>query len=166
MAHIFTVVVMGACNHLHYYHVVFTLPDEFHPLVLGNRKTLFKLLFDASSQTLLQLAKVPQWLGGKCSVTAVLPTWGQQLSFHPHLHCIVSDGGVDDNNNWIKTKRSNNKFIFLVAALKDVFEGIFLKGLRQLVQQQLRQPQGIDAEKIIKQAGYKKWNVYAKSPFG
>ena len=65
-----------------YYHVVFTLPHEFHSLILGNRSALFKLLFDAASQTLLQFAKDPQWLGGKCSITAVLHTWGQQLSFH------------------------------------------------------------------------------------
>ena len=143
-----------------YYHVVFTLPHEFHPLVPGNRKALFKLLFDASSQTLLQLATDPQWLGGKCSITTVLHTWGQQLSFHPHVHCIVSGGGVDENNQWIKAKRSNQKFLFPIPVLKDVFKGIFLKGLRQLVQQQALQLEGIAVEKIIKQAGYKKWNVY------
>ena len=55
-----------------YYHVVFTLPHEFHPLVLGNRKAMFKLLFDAASKTLLQFAKDPQWLGGRCSITSVL----------------------------------------------------------------------------------------------
>lgn len=149
-----------------YYHVVFTLPHELHPIILGNRKAMFKLLFDAASQTLLQFAKDPQWLGGKCSITAVLHTWGQQLSFHPHVHCIVSGGGADTNNRWLKAKRSNNKFLFPVAALKDVFKGIFLKGLHQLMRKQALQLQGINAEKIIKQAGYKKWNVYAKSPFG
>ena len=149
-----------------YYHVVFTLPHEFHPLVLGNRKALFKLLFDASSKTLLQLSKDPQWLGGKCSITAVLHTWGQQLSFHPHVHCIVSGGGVDENNCWLKAKRSNHKFIFPVDVLKAVFKGIFLKELRQLVQKQQLQLEGINLEDVIKKAGYKKWNVYAKSPFG
>lgn len=149
-----------------YYHVVFTLPHELHPVILGNRKVLFKLLFDASSQTLLQLAADPQWLGGKCSITAVLHTWGQQLSFHPHVHCIVSGGGADENNRWIKAKRSNAKFLFPVTVLKEVFKSIFLKGLRQLVQQQALQLDGINIKKIIKQIGYKKWNVYAKSPFG
>lgn len=149
-----------------YYHVVFTMPHEFHSLVLGNRKALFKLLFDASSQSLLQMAKDPQWLGGKCSITTVLHTWEQQLSFHPHVHCIVSGGGADENNRWIHAKRSNNKFLFPVAVLKDVFKAIFLKGLRQLVQQQTLQLEGIAVEKVIKQAGYKKWNVYAKNPFG
>lgn len=149
-----------------YYHVVFTLPQELHPLVLGNRQALFKLLFDAASGSLLQLAGDPQWLGGKCSITAVLHTWGQQLSFHPHLHCIVSDGGIDADNHWIKAKRSNQSFLFPVNVLKVVYKGLFLKGLRQLVEQQQLQCDGIPVEKVIRQAGYKKWNVYAKRPFG
>ena len=149
-----------------YYHVVFTLPHELHAIMLGNRKPLFRLLFDSASQTLLQFSKDPQWLGGKCSVTAVLHTWGQQLSFHPHVHCIVSGGGIDANNNWIVAKRNNNKFLFPVAALKEVFKAKFLTGLRQLIQQQQLHLTGIDATKLIKQSGYKKWNVYAKSPFG
>ena len=149
-----------------YYHVVFTLPHELHPIMLGNRKALFKLLFDASSQTLLQFSNDPKWLGGKCSITAVLHTWGQQLSFHPHLHCIVSGGGAAANNCWVPAKRSNGKFLFPVAALQAVFKAKFLAGLCQLIQQQRLQLTGIDAEKLIKKAGYKKWNVYAKSPFG
>ena len=149
-----------------YYHVVFTLPHELHPIILGNRKAMFKLLFDAASQTLLQFAKDPQWLGGKCSITAVLHTWGQQLSFHPHLHCIVSGAGVDGSDKWVEAKRSNNKFIFPVAAMQLVYKALFLKGLRQQLQNETLQLQGIDAQKMIKQAGYKKWNVYAKSPFG
>ena len=149
-----------------YYHVVFTLPHEFHPLVLGNRKALFDLLFAAASQTLLQFSKDPQWLGGRCSITSILHTWGQQLCFHPHVHCIVSGGGIDENNSWVTAKRSNHKFLFPPAALKQVYKGIFLKGLRQLVQQQTLRLEGIDVQKIIKQTGFKKWNVYAKSPFG
>ena len=149
-----------------YYHVVFTLPHELHGIILGNRKALFKLLFDAASQTLLQFAKDPQWLGGRCSITAVLHTWGQQLSFHPHVHCIVSGGGVDGNNNWIKAKRSNAKFLFPVKAMQLVYKAVFLKGLRRLIANKQIKLDGIDADKVIKNAGYKKWNVYAKHPFG
>lgn len=149
-----------------YYHVVFTLPHELHAIILGNRKALFKLLFDAAAQTLLQFAKDPQWLGGRCSITAVLHTWGQQLSFHPHLHCIVSGGGIDAGNCWIAAKRSNSKFLFPVAALQAVFKAKFLAGLHLLIKKHALQLGGIDAGKLIKQAGYKKWMVYAKSPFG
>lgn len=149
-----------------YYHIVFTLPHELHPVMMGNRREMFKLLFDAASQTLLQLAGDPQWLGGKCSITSVLHTWGQQLSFHPHVHCIVSGGGVDAANRWMQAKRSNGKFLFPPGALKKVYKGIFLKGLRQLIAKKQLKTDGIDTEKIIRQAGYKKWKVHAKSPFG
>ena len=149
-----------------YYHVVFTLPHELHPIILGNRKELFKLLFDAASKTLLQFAKDPKYLGAKCSITAILHTWGQQLSFHPHLHCIVSGGGADENGKWVEVKRKNNKFLFPVAAMQPVYKAILLKGLRLLIQKGKLQLKYIDTEKLIKEAGYKKWNVYAKRPFG
>jgi len=149
-----------------YYHVVFTLPHQLHPIILGNRKVLFKLLFDAASKTLLQFAGDRKYLGGKCSITAVLHTWGQQLSFHPHLHCIVSGGGIGDDDKWVNAKRKNNKFLFPVPAMKSVYKGIFLKGLRLLIAKNKLQLNGIDAHKIINKAGLKKWKVYAKSPFG
>ena len=149
-----------------YYHVVFTLPHRLHPIILGNRKELFKLLFDSASQTLLQFAQDPKYLGAKCSITSILHTWGQQLSFHPHIHCIVSGGGVDDHNRWVAAKRKNDKFLFPVPAMKPVFKAVFLKGLRLLIQKNQLQINGIDTDKLIKEAGYKKWKVYAKSPFG
>lgn len=149
-----------------YYHVVFTLPHELHPLILGNRKELFKLLFDSASKTLLQFAGDKKYLGAKCSITAILHTWGQQLSFHPHLHCIVSGGGIDSNNKWVQAKRKNDKFLFPVAAMKSVFKAIFLKGLRYLISKNKLQLTGIDFQTIINEAGFKRWNVYAKKPFG
>lgn len=149
-----------------YYHVVFTLPHELHGIIMGNRKALFKLLFDAASQTLLQFAKDAKYLGGRCSITAILHTWGQQLSFHPHLHCIVSGGGVGADNKWVNAKRSNDKFLFPVKAMQVVYKAIFLKGLRRLIQNKQLQVDGINTGKIIMQSGYKKWNVYAKRPFG
>jgi Putative transposase/Transposase zinc-binding domain len=148
-----------------YYHVVFTLPHEFHPLILGNRKEMFTLLFEAASQTLLQFAADEKYLGATGGITAVLHTWGQDLSFHPHLHCIVSGGGVKDKR-WVDAKRKNDKFLFPVKAMKKVYKAIFLKKLRQLLAKGLLQTKGIHAEEVIQQAGYKNWNVYAKAPFG
>ena len=148
-----------------YYHVVFTVPHEFNALILGNRKLMFNLLFESASATLLQFGKDPAYLGGTLGITTVLHTWGQQLSFHPHLHCIVSGGGIS-NNQWVAAKRSNDKFLFPVGALKLVYKAIFLKNLRQLLLAGLLQTDGLEVEKQIKQAGFKSWNVYAKSPFG
>lgn len=148
-----------------YYHVVFTVPHEFNSLMLGNRKVMFNLLFEAASATLLQFSAGPQYLGATCGITAVLHTWGQDLSFHPHLHCIVSGGGIK-NNTWVEAKRKNNKFLFPVAALKEVYKAIFLKKLRTLLLKKVLNTEGTAVDKAIKKAGYKKWNVYAKSPFG
>jgi hypothetical protein len=77
-----------------YFHVVFTLPDELNPLALRNPKTVFNLLFAAASQTLLAIARDDQHLGAQIGVTMVLHTWGQNLLFHPHVHCVVTGGGL------------------------------------------------------------------------
>lgn len=145
--------------------MVFTVPHEFNALLLGNRKRMFNLLFESASATLLQFGKDPEHLGARIGISAVLHTWGQQLSFHPHVHCIVSGGGIS-NQQWVASKRSNDKFLFPVAAVKLVYKGIFLKKLRQLLSAGLLQTEGIDVDKQIKQAGFKSWKVYAKSPFG
>jgi hypothetical protein len=122
-------------------------------------------LFEAASQTLLQFGKNEKYLGAACGITAVLHTWGQDLSFHPHLHCIVSGGGIKDKK-WVDAKRKNDKFLFPVNAMKKVYKAIFLKKLRLLLSKGQLLTAGIDADKVIQQAGYKSWNVYAKAPFG
>jgi Putative transposase len=126
---------------------------------------MFNLLFESATATLLQFGKDPEHLGASIGITSVLHTWGQQLSFHPHVHCIVSGGGIS-SNQWVAAKRSNDKFLFPVAAMKLVYKGIFLKKLRQLLSAGLLQTDGIAIDKQIKEAGFKSWKVYAKSPFG
>jgi hypothetical protein len=148
-----------------YYHVVFTLPHELNPLTMVNRSHLFKLLFQAASHTLLTLGKNEKYLGAEIGFTTVLHTWGQDLCFHPHLHCIVSAGGVKDGK-WVPEKRKNNKFVFPVDAMKKIFKGFFMEHLRKLHKKELL---NIDEEKfnnLLTTIGYKKWNVYAKAPFG
>ena len=144
-----------------YYHLVFTLPHELNSLILGNRKKLFKLLFDSASQTILNHSKMPEYLGAECGITMVLHTWGQDLSFHPHVHCIVTGGGFD-GSNWVEAKRKKNNFLFAQASLRKMYKAIFLKQLAKL---DLR-VENIDIPTLIQQIGYKKWNVYAKAPFG
>ena len=116
-----------------YYHVVFTLPHELNPLVMGHRKLLYKLLFDAAAQTLLCFAKDPRYLGAIPGIISVLHTWGQQLSFHPHIHCIVSGGGIINGNQWKEGIKNSYRFLFPVKAMQVVYRAKFLQALAQMI---------------------------------
>jgi len=80
---------------------------------MGHRKLLFKLLFDASAGTLLSFAKDEKYLGATPGIISVLHTWGQQLSFHPHIHAIVSGGGITGDSDWKDAKKTGIGFCFL-----------------------------------------------------
>lgn len=153
-----------------YYHVVFTLPHELNSIILGNRRALFKLLFDASAQTLLAFGLDTQYLGATPGIISVLHTWGQQLSFHPHVHCIVSGGGIiqqQGGTRWIEGKKNDWRFLFPVKAMNRVFRGKFLQGLKALLaHQSVQPPPGIDVTLLINGLYQKDWVVYAKQPFG
>jgi hypothetical protein len=150
-----------------YYHVVFTLPHELNCLVLGYRSLLYKLLFDASAQTLLSFGNDEKYLGAVPGIISVLHTWGQQLSFHPHIHCIVSGGGIMAGNEWKEAKKNNYRFLFPVKAMSVVFRAKYLEGLKQLVQKQAVIPSaGTDMEQLLNVLYRKDWVVYAKAPFG
>jgi len=144
-----------------YYHLVFTLPHELNPLILGNRKALFKLLFDSASQTILQHSKMLEYIGAECGITMILHTWGQELTFHPHVHCIVTAGGYS-GKEWIPAKRKKDNFLFPEKSLRKMYKAKFLDGIKKLS----LKTEGIDYQDIIKCIGFKKWNDYAKAPFG
>jgi hypothetical protein len=78
--------------------------------MMQSPRQLYKILFDAASETLLKLGKNPDYLGATPGITAVLHSWGQKLDYHVHLHCVVSGGGVSADNEWIPAKRANGKF--------------------------------------------------------
>jgi len=152
-----------------YYHVVFTLPHQLNSLIMGNRKLLFDLLFDASSYTLLKFANDPQYMGAQPGITSVLHTWGQQLSFHPHMHCIVSGGGTNEANDWMPAKKSKYGSLFPVQAMEQVYKAYFLKQLRRLKDsKQLKLSYGQEQQwKALLDGLFRtKWIVYAKQPFG
>lgn len=155
-----------------YFHVVFTLPEQLHPLVLKNRRLLYGLLFRVASETLLQLAADPKRLGAQIGITAVLHTWGQNLLFHPHLHCVVTGGGLSpDGERWVPTRKG---YFLPVQALSRLFRGKFLAQLKRLHQTgqlsltgsvaHLVQPS--DFQQLLDRLYRKKWVVYAKAPFG
>ena len=155
-----------------YFHVVFTLPQELKPLVLKNRRVIYQLFFRTASQTLLQLAADPKRLGAQIGFTAILHTWGQNLLFHPHLHCVVTGGGLSaDGQHWIPARSG---YFLPVEVLGSLFRGKFLAGLKQAYQAgqlqltgsvgQLACPQAFG--QLLGRLYRQKWFVYAKRPFG
>ena len=160
-----------------YYHVVFTLPHELNPIILGNRKQLYNLLLDAAAQTLLSFANNPAYLGATPGILSVLHTWGQQLSFHPHVHCIVSGGGMaatlqkNKNNTpkafWKNATGNKNDFLFPVKAMAMVYRTKYLQGFKKLIASgTVKAAADNDIQNCIKKLYDKAWVVYAKKPFG
>ena len=109
-----------------YFHVVFTVPHELNPLVLTTPKRFFDLLFQASSQTLLEVAADPKRLGAEIGFLCILHTWSQNLLAHHHVHCVVPAGGLSaDHRRWIHT----NHPLFLLPGtpvLRTAFRNKFL----------------------------------------
>jgi len=103
-----------------YFHVVFTLPDHLNTVALYAPDKLYAILFKTAWQTLSQFAENPKHLGAKMGMIGVLHTWGQNLSLHPHLHCIVPSGGVTKSGDWMRSQ-SKGKFLFDVKAMSKVF---------------------------------------------
>ena len=109
-----------------YFHLVFTLPHELNALAQGNPRAIYALLFASVSATLIEFGQNPRWLGGDIAATLVLHTWGQTLSQHLHLHCLIAGGALGANNQWIRPRPG---FLFPVKALSPVFRGKFLAAL-------------------------------------
>jgi hypothetical protein len=157
----------------HYFHIVFTLPEELRGLAHHNRRRVFDLLFEAASATLLELGHDEDRLGALLGVTAVLHTWTRDLRFHPHLHCIVTGGGLrDDTGRWVS--RYGGRYLFPAAVLGRLFRGKFMaalvrardKGEIRFVGRcaALAEPDvwGAFKDKLYR----KEWVVYAKRPMG
>jgi hypothetical protein len=150
-----------------YYHVVFTLPAALNPVVLGHRPQLLGLLFAASSYTLLKFGRDQRYLGAQQGTISVLHTWGQALSFHPHVHCVVSGGGITKEGGWKEATKSDYQFLFPVKALSEVYRGRFLQGLKTMIQKgAVTLPPGTEQKALFDSLYQKPWVVYAKAPFG
>ena len=154
-----------------YFHVVFTLPSELNPLVSMNRKVLYDLVFRSVSETLTELAKDPNHLGAEIGCIGILHTWGQNLMDHPHIHCIVTGGGLSsDKGRWVSCRKG---FFIPVRVLSALFKGKFLGLLKRCFQSNdlvfpgrighLKPPE--DFERFRNQLYHKKWVVYCKPPF-
>jgi hypothetical protein len=156
-----------------YFHVVFTLPHELSWLALHNQKVVYQLLFQASAETLLEVAADPKHLGAQIGFLSVLHTWGQTLQHHPHVHCVIPAGGLSpDCKQWIHPRC--NAFFLPVKVLSRVFRGKFVAGLKRAFRKgELLFPGSLKTLKgektfaaFLRKLFRQDWVVYAKPPFG
>jgi hypothetical protein len=113
-----------------YFHIVFTLPAPLRAIAYQNKAKVYGLLFTAAAETLTTIAADPRHLGATIGITAVLHTWGSSLDHHPHVHCIVSGGGVSpDGTQWVPSRR---RFFLSVRVLSRLFRRLFLIGMAKL----------------------------------
>ena len=158
-----------------YFHVVFTLPQQIARLALQNARRIYSILFRAVAETLLTIAADPKRLGAAIGFLAVLHSWGQNLHFHPHIHCVVPGGGISpDNSRWIPCRRYRKSFFLPVKVLSRFFRKRFLIHLRRAFRkgklhfhgelESLAQPAAFEA--LCQKTGRVQWVVYAKRPFG
>lgn len=154
----------------HYFHVVFTLPSELHPLVLANARTMYDMLMMCAGEALIELGR--DRLDAQLGVTEVLHTWTRELLFHPHAHCIVTGGGLSvDGERWISTRPS---FLLPVRVLGALFRGKFLARVVAAYKAGELRLDGPAAKladpKVFARLREKlylmRWHVYSKPPFG
>ncbi len=155
-----------------YVHVVFTLPRELAPLALQNKRLIYNLLFRASAETLLEIARDPRHLGAEIGFFSVLHTWDQRLQHHPHVHCVLAAGGLaPDHLRWISSRRS---FFLPVKVLSRVFRGKFVAGLKRAFHAHALQFHGslLPLRELHAFTAWLRilfrhdWVVYSKRPFG
>ena len=156
-----------------YYHVVFTLPGEVAQLAFYNKAQMYQLLFKAASQTLLTIAGDTRHLGAEVGTTMVLHTWGSSMMHHPHVHCIVPGGGLDNAKQWKACKKG---FFLPIRVLSRLFRRLYMQGVRELYEStqllcfgELTQTSGFEHAGHFmawcKQQQSMEWVVYAKPPF-
>jgi hypothetical protein len=152
---------------IQYFHAVFTVPDDLNIVFMQNQAVMYNLLFKATSETIMELCADKKYLGATPGITAVLHTWGQTLNYHPHLHCVITGGGLTNTKQWasspkkfflpvkVLAKKFRGKFLYYLCREKLVFHGsaAYLHDTRIF-------------SDFIKKLYDKDWIVYCKPPFG
>ena len=154
-----------------YFHVVFTLPSAIGDIAYQNKAVIYNLLFKVAAETMRTIAADPAHLGARIGITAVLHTWGSAMMHHPHVHMIVSGGGISrDGSRWVSCRR---RFLLPVRVLSELFRGLMLEKL--LTAHAARKLQFFGSHAALTErkafAAYlaplrrRKWHVYCKGPF-
>jgi len=146
-----------------HFHAVFTIPDKLNPVTLRNKKVVCNILFRATAETLSTIARDPKHFGAEIGFTAALHTWGQNLAFHPHLHCVVTGGGLSlDGQRWLEARR---EFLLPIGVLRDLFKKKFMAYLKEACRSgQIKGNFSFDACKSYLYG--EKWHVFVKRSFG
>jgi len=146
----------------HHFHVVFTLPAQLRPLAKANQEAVYSILFREAGRTLLELGETH--VGATFGVTEVLHTWTRTLSYHPHVHCIVTGGGLSlDGRRWVHTSK---RYLFPLKVLSRLFRGKLLAALKQARAEGALTIAADDFARLVRPLYRKDWVVYAKRPFG
>lgn len=154
-----------------YFHVVFTVPDTIAAIALQNQRVVYDILFRMAGQALRRIAADPRHLGAEIGYLAVLHTWGQNLSHHPHVHCVVPGGGLSpEGRSWVAARKG---FFLPVRVLSRLFRGLFLNALRKAFEAgrmsfpgslaYLSDPQAFSV--WLESHWRTEWVVYCKRPF-
>ncbi|MBI9095453.1 MAG: IS91 family transposase [Sphaerochaeta sp.] len=154
-----------------HFHTVLTIPSELNALVLQNPRVLLTLLFSAAATAVKELTESPKYLGATIGFMSILHTWGSNLSFHPHIHMVVTAGGITPDGFW---KDTRGKYFLPVKVLSRLFRGKFLAECRTLYDKGELSYKGDNGNALSHRAFgdlldscyQKDWVVYAKEPFG
>ena len=146
-----------ACDH---YHVILTIPHELNPLWRLNAKIMANLLFRCAYDTLFELLGDPKYLGARPGIMASLHTWTKTLLLHPHVHCLVTGGGITQNRKWVQCK---NDYLLPYRVVRDLFRGKVCHAINKaLDQNKLVLPEGTRIQQwknLLNKLGRKKWNA-------
>ena len=149
-----------------YFHIVTTVPYELNEIALFNKKIFYDILFKATSEAIMTLSEDPKWLGAKVGITSILHTWGQTMEFHPHIHSIITGGGLK-NNKWVSSKK---EYLFKVQVLSSLFKNKFLALFKK---QELIFPDNLsylkdsrEFNKFLEPLYKKQWITYIEPPKG
>lgn len=149
-----------------YFHVVFTIPDTLNSVAYQNQSVVYNILFKAAAETLAELAADNKYLGAQIGFTEILHTWGQNLMYHPHLHCIVPGGGLNSCGKWVNSRK---KFFIPVKVLSRKFRGKFIYYLKQAELEFYNSTAYLKDScrfhNFISALYQKEWIVYCKPPF-
>ena len=142
-----------------YFHIVFSVPHLLTQLFYINQKLCYKLMFEASSLALQRAGRNPRFLGADTGAVAVLHTWGQTLSYHPHIHMLVPGGGLsEDGMEWTESPK---KFFVPVKALSAMFRGILIRLIKeQLDKNAIRLPDEFPDFTALKKRLMKKTGMF------